>query len=97
MEIIVVSQRLSQIHGYNQCNSRICRHFRLQIHIDILHIHGVPEFLPPILGSYLCLYIWEKINIFHYIWENIYKIWENKANFGLGMVPVTGGKTGQIK
>ena len=34
---------------------------------------------------------------FHYIWENIHKIGENKVIFGLGMSPVTGGKTGQIK
>ena len=32
---------------------------------------------------------------FHYIWENIHKIGKNKANFGLGMPPVTGGKTGK--
>ena len=31
---------------------------------------------------------------FHYIWENIHKIGKNKAIFGLGMPPVTGGKTG---
>ena len=30
---------------------------------------------------------------FHNIWEN----WENKAIFGLGMTPVIGGKTDQIK
>ena len=34
---------------------------------------------------------------FHYIWENIHKIGKNKAIFGLGMPPVTGGKTSQIK
>ena len=34
---------------------------------------------------------------FNYIWENIHKIEKNKAIFGLGMPPVTGGKTGQIK
>ena len=34
---------------------------------------------------------------FHYIWENIHKIRKNKAIFGLGQPPVTGGKTGQIK
>ena len=28
---------------------------------------------------------------FHYIWEDIHKIGENKAIFGLGMPPVTGG------
>ena len=33
----------------------------------------------------------------HYIWENIHKIGKNKAIFGLGMPPVTGDKTGQIK
>ena len=55
-------------------------------------------FLPLILGSYLYLYIWEKINsVFHYIWENIHKTGKNKAIFGLGMPPVTGGKTGQMK
>ena len=31
---------------------------------------------------------------FHYIWENIHLNWKM---FGLGMPPVTGGKTGQIK
>ena len=56
------------------------------------------EFLPPILGSYLCLYIWEKINtFFHSVWEDIHKIVKNKAIFGLGIPPVTGGKSGQIK
>ena len=34
---------------------------------------------------------------FLYIWENIYKTGKNKAIFGLGMPPVTRGKTGQIK
>ena len=34
---------------------------------------------------------------FHYIWENIHKLGKKKAIFGLGMPPVTGGKTGQIK
>ena len=34
---------------------------------------------------------------FHYIRENLRKIVEKKAIFGLGMPPVTGGKTGQIK
>ena len=34
---------------------------------------------------------------FHYIWEIIHKIGENKAIFGLEMSPVTGGKTGQMK
>ena len=29
---------------------------------------------------------------FHYMWENIHKIGKNKAIFGLGMPPVTGGK-----
>ena len=33
----------------------------------------------------------------HYIRENIHKIGKYKAIFGLGMPPVTGGKTGQIK
>ena len=34
---------------------------------------------------------------FHYIWENKDKTGKNEAIFGLGMPPVTGGKTGQIK
>ena len=34
---------------------------------------------------------------FHYILENIRKIGKNKASFGLGMPPVTEGKTSQIK
>ena len=29
--------------------------------------------------------------------EKLHKIGENKAMFGLGMPPVTGGKSGQIK
>ena len=36
-------------------------------------------------------------DFFHYIWEKLHKIWKNKAIFGLGMPPITGGKTGQIK
>ena len=34
---------------------------------------------------------------FHYISENKQKTGKNKALFGLGMPPVTGGKTGKIK
>ena len=34
---------------------------------------------------------------FHYTCENIHTTGKNKAIFGLGMPPVTGGKTGQIK
>ena len=34
---------------------------------------------------------------FHYIWEKVHKVGKNKAIFGLGISPVTGGKTGQIK
>ena len=34
---------------------------------------------------------------FHCIWEKLHKIGKNKAIFGLGMPPVTGGKAGQIK
>ena len=47
----------------------------------------VTVFLPPILGSYL-----GKVTafFFHYSWEIIHKIGENKAIFGLGMSPVTG-------
>ena len=52
-----------------------------------------PEFLPLILGSYLCLYIWEKINTFFII----HAFGQIKAIFRLGMPPVKGCKTGQIK
>ena len=55
-------------------------------------------FLPPILGSYLCLlHLGKDKDFFHYIWENIHEISKNKAIFLLGMPPETGGKTGQIK
>ena len=53
-------------------------------------IHSV---LPPILGSYLCFFIWEKINTYFIIF-GIHKIRKNKAIFGFGMPPVTGGKPG---
>ena len=35
--------------------------------------------------------------LFHFIWENIHKFGKHKAIFGLGMPPVKGGKTDQIK
>ena len=43
------------------------------------------------------LHLGKEKYFFHYIWENIHKIGINKAIFGLGMPPVIGGKTGQIK
>ena len=46
---------------------------------------------------FLPLHLGKDKYFFHYIWENIHKIGKNKAIFGLGMPPVTGGKTGQIK
>ena len=61
-------------------------------------LFAIPVFLHPNLGSYLCLYIWEKINTFFIIFGKIYtKLGKNKAFFGLGTLPVTRGKTGQIK
>ena len=54
--------------------------------------------LSQVLGSYLYLYIWEKNeDFFLCIWENLHKIGKNMAIFGLGMPPVTGGKSSQIK
>ena len=35
--------------------------------------------------------------VFHYVWENIHTIGKSLAIFGLGMPPVTEGKTGIIK
>ena len=40
--------------------------------MQIKGLHSIPVFLPPISGSYLCLYIWEKINTFFVIFGNIY-------------------------
>ena len=55
-------------------------------------------FLSQFLGSYLYLYIWEKMKtFFHCIWEKLHNIGQTKAIFGLGMPPVTGGKSGQIR
>ena len=39
----------------------------------------------------------KKMKTFHCIWEKLHKIGKKKAIFGLGMPPVTGGKSGQLK
>ena len=55
-------------------------------------------FLSRFLGSYLYLYIWEKNEDFSLYLGKITQNWEKKkAIFGLGMPPVTGGKSGQLK
>ena len=46
----------------------------------------------------LHLYFRKNEDIFHYIWgKQKHKIGENKPIFALGIPPITGGKTGQIK
>ena len=43
------------------------------------------------------LHLGKNKEFFHYFWEKLHKRGKNKAIFGLGMPPITGGKTGQIK
>ena len=46
-------------------------------------------FLSQFLGSFLYLYIWEKMKTFFIVFGKKYTNY-NKAIFGLGMTPVTG-------